>query len=409
MSNQNLAQPSCIPTELFYKDFFEPPTRTKVPKAKKPTKPVVDGPSTSKVRFHEEVRVKKIKAKGKNHPMNTMSYVGEEDEDEDEDYEDEEEVGIDDGDEDEGMGGEYEEMAGLKSDEDDEEDEDVSMGEEYEDASEAGFATMERMKDDLFAEDEEEEEEGSNQSTLPNPLQVDAVFNPVICSDLSTHEKRMASLREEISALELENVGKKDWTLLGEATSRSRPQNSLLEEDLEFERVMKSVPVITEDVVHSLEERIKARILDTQFDDVVRRRPVDDKPFLPSRFFELQDSKSKQSLAEIYEDEYTTAQSGGISGEDRDGKLKKEHQEIEKLWEGICGKLDALCNAHFTPKTVSIMIVSIRRRITDLLEAQGYYHQCLERRGCDFGVSAPDYESNIYHARSRRSLCSRLE
>ena len=165
----------------------------------------------------------------------------------------------------------------------------------------------------------------------------------------------MAALREEIAALESENVGKKDWTLLGEATSRSRPQNSLLEEDLEFERVMKSVPVITEEVVHSLEERIKARILENQFDDVVRKRPVDDKPFLPSRFFELQDTKSKQSLAEIYEDEYTAAQTGGAVGDDRDGKLKKEHQEIEKLWENICSKLDALCNAHFTPKAVSII------------------------------------------------------
>ena len=180
-----------------------------------------------------------------------------------------------------------------------------------------------------------------------------------MCSGLSTHEKRMAALREEIAALETENVSKKDWTLMGEATSRSRPQNSLLEEDLEFERIMKSVPVITEEVVHSLEERIKARILENQFDDVVRKRPVDDKPFLPSRFFELQDSKSKQSLAEIYEDEYTAAQSGGVAGEDRDGKLKKEHQEIEKLWENICGKLDALCNAHFTPKAVSSLFPSM--------------------------------------------------
>jgi U3 small nucleolar RNA-associated protein MPP10 len=163
----------------------------------------------------------------------------------------------------------------------------------------------------------------------------------------------MASLREQIASLEAENVGKKDWTLMGEASSRARPQNSLLEEDLEFERVMKSVPVITEETVLGLEEVIKARIMEGRFDDVVRLRPIDDKPFLPSRFFELQDQKSKQSLAQIYEDEYTAAQTGGVAGEDRDGKLKKEHHEIEKLWEGICGKLDALCNAHFVPKQVN--------------------------------------------------------
>ena len=229
-----------------------------------------------------------------------------------------------------------------------------------------------------------------------------------IRSDLSTYEKRMASLREEIASLELENVGKKDWTLMGEATSRSRPQNSLLEEDLEFERVMKSVPVITEDVVHSLEERIKSRVLENQFDDVVRKRPVDDKPFLPSRFFELQDSKSKQSLAEIYEDEYTAAQSGSIAGEDRDGKLKKEHEEIERMWENICGKLDALCNAHFTPKAVSIMFVLFPDGYLICSEAQGYYHQRLERRSRKLGVGTPDYESNVYNAGSGRDLCPRL-
>lgn len=171
--------------------------------------------------------------------------------------------------------------------------------------------------------------------------------------DLSTHEKRLAALREQIKELETENVAPKDWVLMGEAGSRARPQNSLLEEDLEFERVMKAVPVVTEETVLALEERIKARILESQFDDVVRVRPMDDKPFLPSRFFELKDSKSSQSLAQIYEDEYTAASSGGTAGEDRDGKLKKEHDEIDQLWESICNKLDALCNAHYMPKQVS--------------------------------------------------------
>ena len=145
---------------------------------------------------------------------------------------------------------------------------------------------------------------------------------------------------------------------MGEATSRTRPQNSLLEQDLEFERVMKAVPVITEEIVLGLEGKIKARILEGRFDDVVRKRPIDDKPFLPSRIFELQDTKSKQSLAQIYEDEYSAAQTGGVVGEDRDGKLEAEHKEITKIWETISSKLDALSNAHFTPKAVSAREIS---------------------------------------------------
>ncbi|KAI0825164.1 U3 small nucleolar ribonucleoprotein complex, subunit Mpp10 [Trametes gibbosa] len=336
--------------ELRYRDFFEPPSRTKLPKITKSTKPTEQLPlskSKGKVRFHEEVRVKKIKAKGKNLPLSTM-FDEDEDEDEDEDDDDgsEEEASEDEGegsDQDEDMEDDEAMLSGESEDDGDEDE-----GEDSDDAMEgADYETMERLKDDLFADEEDEQRQDG----------------------LSTYEKRMAALREEIATLEAENVGKKDWTLMGEANSRTRPQNSLLEEDLEFERVMKSVPVITEEVVHSLEERIKARILDSQFDDVVRKRPVDDKPFLPSRFFELQDTKSKQSLAEIYEDEYSAAQAGGVAGEDRDGKLKKEHQEIEKLWENICGKLDALCNAHFTPKAPKATITTVTNVAAASLES----------------------------------------
>jgi U3 small nucleolar RNA-associated protein MPP10 len=182
--------------------------------------------------------------------------------------------------------------------------------------------------------------------------------------------------------LEAENVSKKHWTLMGEATSRIRPHNSLLEEDLEFERVMKAVPIITEEVVSGLEDRIRERILEGRFDDVVRKRPVDDKPFLPSRFFELQDTKSKHSLAQIYEDEYTAAQTGGVAGEDRDGKLKAEHEEITRTWEAISSKLDALSNAHFTPKAVSTPNISARWVLT-LLSAHrndfDYHKRCVDQ------------------------------
>lgn len=169
---------------------------------------------------------------------------------------------------------------------------------------------------------------------------------------MSTHEKRLAALETEIQTLETENVAPKEWTLLGEASARARPHDSLLQEDLEFERATRHVPIITDAVVAALEDRIKARIKEGQFDDVVRRRPVGDTvPFLPSRLVELQDTKSAQSLAQIYEGVYVAAQSG-TSTDDRDGRLRREHDEITRLWEGICAKLDALCNAHYVPKPV---------------------------------------------------------
>ncbi|KAJ3985650.1 Mpp10 protein-domain-containing protein [Lentinula detonsa] len=301
---------------LYYKDFFKPPRQSK-----QPSKPTT-------VRFRDEVRVKKIKANGKNLPVSPM-YEAEEDEDE----EDVAWNGVEEEDEDE--------------DEDMEAEDEQDDSDSVEDFADFQRDAISRVKDDLFADDDDEEPQ----------------------KDLSSHEKRMAALKKQISDLEAENVGPKDWVLMGEAESRSRPQNSLLEEDLEFDRVMKAVPVITEEVVKSLEERIKTRILENRFDDVVRIRPLDDKPFLPSRFFELKDTKSTQSLAQIYEDEYVAAQTGGVAGEDRDGKLKKEQEEIQKLWDSICYKLDALCNTHFTPKQPKATISTISNVSTATLES----------------------------------------
>ena len=169
---------------------------------------------------------------------------------------------------------------------------------------------------------------------------------------MSTHEKRLAAIREQIAQFETGNVAPKEWMLMGEAGSRQRPQNSLLEQDIDFERVRKAAPVVTEDVVQNLEERIKARILQAQFDDVVRKKPIQEASFLPSKLIELQDTKSKESLAKIYEAEYLATQPGGQLPDDRDGRLRKEHDEITRLWDKICTKLDALCNAHFLPNQV---------------------------------------------------------
>jgi U3 small nucleolar RNA-associated protein MPP10 len=288
--------------------------------------------SKSKVRFSEQVRVKSIKAKGKGLPLSSLM----EDDDSDDEsglhmyLEDPDEVMMD---------AEVEESFIDES-----EDEDGDRDEDSE-----GRTTIERLKDDLFAEEDEPD------YSKASHIFVGVSFTHNLATDMTTYEKRMAALQAQIKELEAENVAKKDWVLMGEATSRSRPQDSLLQEDLEFERTMKAVPVITEAVVQGLEERIKARIKDGRFDDVARIRAVDDKPFLPSRFFELQDTKSSQSLAQIYEDEYVVAQNGGTGGDDRDGRLKKEHDEITKLWDNICSKLDALCNAHYTPKAVRVL------------------------------------------------------
>ncbi|SGY33154.1 BQ5605_C002g01456 [Microbotryum silenes-dioicae] len=308
------------------------------------------GKGTDRVKFADKVKVKLIPSRGGRFAklVEALGYDkaviafeqlkeserGMEMEENDEDDKDEE-GSVDDGEMDEDEEGEEGEEEEGEDDEEDEEEE--SQLEEQ--------ATMQRVSSSLFDDDEDDEVEGESKG-----------------EKLSRHERRLLQLSSQIASLEAENIGPKKWATLGEAQARNRPANSLLEEDLEFERMGKVVPVITEETTKSIEDLIKKRILDNQFDDVERRRAVDPHAFLPSRFMELQDTKSNKSLAEIYEDDYQSArakETGEKVVHEMDAALEAKHQEIEQLFDDLAAKLDALSNARFTPKPPKSTISTI--------------------------------------------------
>lgn len=169
----------------------------------------------------------------------------------------------------------------------------------------------------------------------------------------SAHERRQAKLAEEIRKLEAANVAKREWTMAGEAKAVDRPMNSLLEEDLDFEHVGKPVPVITTEVSENIEDMIKRRIVAQEFDEVIRRRPDSaDLSSGPTRrgLVDLEDTKAKQSLAEIYEEEHVKSANPDTYVSQSDEKLRKEEKEVEQMWREVCGKLDALSSWHYRPK-----------------------------------------------------------
>ncbi|EST05324.1 Mpp10 protein [Kalmanozyma brasiliensis GHG001] len=314
------------------------------------------------IRFNDTIEYRRIKPRHKSSFAEMMEKLGaspddyDEDMDEDEDEEDGDEESEDDDMDMDEVESETSSVGrhGSDDEEDDDEEEDDDTDdqnpdeeaqdeeEEDEDNADDGVNTARRVVGDLFADSDDEADAQEK---------------------LSTHEKRVAALKEEIARLEDENVAKKDWTLMGEAGSRVRPQDSLLEQDLEFERAAKVTPQVTEEMTESIEDLIKRRILDRNFDDVIRRREMEALPFLPSRLLELSDSKSAKSLAELYEEEYQAAR--GTEGEDgapvaeADAKLAKEHEEITTLYDDIFNKLDALSNAHFTPKAPKATIQTL--------------------------------------------------
>lgn len=165
----------------------------------------------------------------------------------------------------------------------------------------------------------------------------------------STHERRQAALAREIAKLEKANVERRSWQLSGEASAEARPLNSLLENDLDFERTGKPLPVITQEVTEDIEALIKRRIINREFDEVVRRRPDDLVTGPQRRRFELSDSKATSGLADQYADEMLRKNDPNYV-DIRDEKLKQEHREIERMWKDISGKLDALSSWHYKPK-----------------------------------------------------------
>lgn len=178
---------------------------------------------------------------------------------------------------------------------------------------------------------------------------------------LSSFEKQQQQLQAEIAELEAELLADKKWTMKGEIASKDRPQDSLLDDEesnvLEFERTAKPVPVITDEVTESIEDLIKRRIKDDEFDDLPKRIITDVSKFHNRQKFELSESKSERSLAELYEDDYNKVDS---KQQEISEEVKKQHDEISDLFTIVNHHLDSLCSAHYVPKPHQFKSIDIK-------------------------------------------------
>ncbi|KAB5511386.1 Mpp10 protein-domain-containing protein [Coniochaeta sp. 2T2.1] len=105
------------------------------------------------------------------------------------------------------------------------------------------------------------------------------------------------------------------------------------------------------EVSESIEALIKRRILVGEFDELVRRPDASDIPGDTRRgLVELDDSKAKQSLAEIYEEEHVKNSNPDAYVSKTDEKLRRDVKEVENMWKDVCARLDALSSWHYKPK-----------------------------------------------------------
>ena len=217
----------------------------------------------------------------------------------------------------------------MDDDDEDDDEDDNGAGAESEDDMTEDFMSR-RSRKDILAVHEEEESESAG---------------------MTRHELASRKAQQMMREMENENLEARPWLLGGEAGSRSRPENSLLEEDVDFDHARKEVPLVTEEVTKSLEDIIKRRIKDALWDDVERRVPTNaDVEFKPR--FELNDEKSKQSLSEVYERAYLE-QTNQLK---EDSPADKARQRLRGLVSALFVRLDALSNAHFVPKKVHLWL-----------------------------------------------------
>ncbi|AJR67611.1 Mpp10p [Saccharomyces cerevisiae YJM1248] len=250
---------------------------------------------------------------------------------------------------------EDEELDEKDSKEDEELDEKDSKEDEELDEKEHDSA-MDKVKLDLFADEEDE----------PNAEGVGEASD----KNLSSFEKQQIEIRKQIEQLENEAVAEKKWSLKGEVKAKDRPEDALLTEELEFDRTAKPVPVITSEVTESLEDMIRRRIQDSNFDDLQRRTLLDITRKSQRPQFELSDVKSSKSLAEIYEDDYTRAEDESALSEE----LQNAHSEISELYANLVYKLDVLSSVHFVPKPASTSLeIRVETPTISMEDAQPLY------------------------------------
>lgn len=192
--------------------------------------------------------------------------------------------------------------------------------------------------DDVQEDDDEPDAENEEEAEKPDEPK-------------SSHELKQERLKKKIAHMENTMLDNRPWQMKGEVKADNRPQNSLLEEILEFDTTTRPAPIITEEVTMKLEDIIKQRIKDKAYDDVERKVKPSDIQIEYKKQLVLDQEKSKKSLAQIYEKEFIQEmEKNNPNGDDAEPEEPKEHKEIRAELKDLFEKLDLLSNFYYTPR-----------------------------------------------------------
>jgi U3 small nucleolar RNA-associated protein MPP10 len=236
------------------------------------------------------------------------------------------------------------------SDEENYEEEEKEENQDFFDMDE-----MERFADEGEKEEEEQafeasEEGEESESDVENPKYGD-FYRPDVGEESEEEQEQIFSMvnNEEMDRIEEKLIAEKPWQLKGEISSKSRPKDSLLNEELDFELARNPAPQTqTKAVTDEIENIIKQRISDMVYDDV-KHKIVNEKSDTRTAITDFMDyEKSKKSLAELYEDDFK-AKVLHIPVTTETERAKKE---ITAVFRKLCYNLEMLSSMHPVPKPV---------------------------------------------------------
>ncbi|OMJ72667.1 hypothetical protein SteCoe_28836 [Stentor coeruleus] len=205
-------------------------------------------------------------------------------------------------------------------------------------------------KDDPgFSASDEESESQSEDEEVKEKYQ-DFYKDPEEHSSEEEQEKMFSLVDEdEMERLEEKLVNQKPWQMKGEINSKSRPKNSLLDEELDFEIARNPAPQTqTKEVTDEIENIIKQRILDMLYDDVKPKRPVEKVETKTAAEDFMDYEKSKKSLAELYEEDFKKQ----VLHIPVNTETERAKKEVTVIFRKLCYNLDLMSSLHPVAKPV---------------------------------------------------------
>lgn len=212
------------------------------------------------------------------------------------------------------------------------------------------FIAQEELDADDPAFNPENSSESSSESAHEVEPRYSHFFKDPNDQEMSEEEPERVfrtALDHQIDQLEEQLISDtKPWQLRGEVKSGSRPVDSLLQEDLDFQRASGAAPsAYVPEVTNELEAVIKQRILDMNYDDP-KMKIQNQLPETAVKTDFLDYEKSKKSLAELYEEDYKKdVLHLPIVTEQEAAK-----RESAALWRKLCYNLDLLSSLNPVPR-----------------------------------------------------------